>query len=1319
MTDGNDANHSDESKRIFSEFLSRRESGEEYTPEELMALHPELEDELRALFDDLKAGGDRRSSVSGSGRQRSSDHRTVAMDVPGSSPESPAAPRVVGDFRIICEIGSGGMGTVYEAEQISLKRRVALKVLPAHLSISADAVLKFRREAEAGGRQSHPGVVAIYNVGEEGGVHFIAQELVEGGITLADNLAEIRQSRPRPAGYFREAAALMVDVADALGHAHQAGVIHRDIKPSNILITAEGCPKVTDFGLAKVEDALSLSRTGDFAGTPYYMSPEQAASRRIGIDKRTDIFSLGVTFYELLALDRPFEGDTSHEVLRKILLDEPRDPRKLCARVPRDLAVICLKAMEKKPEARYASMDEFSNDLRRWLSGDVILARPAGPGARLWKRMKRSPAISAAISVALLAMIALLAYILWSYPQIRAGKLDAEAAAVQARAAERDAVEQRDAKQAALGDLEKALERSDGLRLAALSGSLRASCPGLALSLALESARRSPGLAANNAVLEALKTSHELQVVVSYLPAHSLSFNHDATRLLVASEENKARIYDVEQGGELVAFVGHEGPINSAFFNSNETLVITASDDMTARIFDAATGEEMFRLEGHEGKVVAARFSPDDSRILTLSDDRSVRVWDAATGEQTGRLFGWFANKVDDALFSPDGLKILTRYADSKAVRLWDSTSAEAIFTFRERLSTITHVRFSPDGSEVLIALNNGKVLLVDASTGKETARLEGHKGGVNHVAFSPDGRLIVTASMDKTARVWERDVCTLEQIFTGHRERVSFAAFSPDSRKVLTFSDRDLCARLWDVETGAVEVVFAGHEAGIRHAVFSADGGRVATTSSDQTVRIWTVSKSALTRRVGTAEDRFGSVRFSPNGRWLVAVGKGGSRSILCDARTGEVVSVFPSRGEGESPAGRDSDDGAVIELTATKRDGAVVHAQTLAAKGVTSASFSPDSSRLFITFDNGRSARVVDLATGEVCADFEESFWIGGINYGAFSPDNRHLAIASHSRVARVIDATTGEELHALVGHKPVILNLFNYFKASYSPDGRQVLTSSSDGTARIWDAGSGKELLLIENVTGPIANSFFSPEGEIFVTVALFGLTTNAWDTTTGEELYSVFGFNAANPFSPDGRLIAAASPFSHPIQIRDAKTGEVRQSLWGHTDRVPTCLFSPDGKRLVTASQDGTARVWDLDEGAEILTIRASGAGMSSAAFSPDGRSVITVTSDGVVMFWPVDPLSVAAHSPPRQLTLMERRKYHVWSESDEKSLGLIDRLFRDLATTRELVAAIEEDENLTEPVRRLALSMAHSRLWKEEDIREKQERIGPEDLFPIK
>ncbi|MBU0754149.1 MAG: SUMF1/EgtB/PvdO family nonheme iron enzyme, partial [Planctomycetes bacterium] len=203
------------------------------------------------------------------------------------------------------------------------------------------------------------------------------------------------------------------EIADALQHAHDTGVIHRDIKPSNILLTEEGLPKVTDFGLAKVEDALALSRTGDFAGTPYYMSPEQAMSRRMGIDSRTDIYSLGVTLYEMLTLHRPFEGRTSHEVLKKIMLVDPDTPHKANPSVPRDLSVICLKAIEKMPEKRYQSMKEFSEDLDRFLSGDVILAKPAGMGARFRKRVKRNPVMSAAIGVALAAVVVLAVVLPW------------------------------------------------------------------------------------------------------------------------------------------------------------------------------------------------------------------------------------------------------------------------------------------------------------------------------------------------------------------------------------------------------------------------------------------------------------------------------------------------------------------------------------------------------------------------------------------------------------------------------------------------------------------------------------------------------------------------------------------------------------------------------------------------------------------------------------------------------------------------------------------------------------------------------------------
>lgn len=393
---GRDPNR--ESEEIFQEFLRRTRSGESVDPEEYLRQYPEMEEELKRLFDQMK------------GEAVPEGEFPVA---PGGEEEKGEVPRVLGDFRIIREIGSGGMATVYEAAQISLSRRVALKVLPSHLSISGRAVQKFQREAEAGGRQCHPGIVAIYAVGEHEGVHYIAEELVEGGYSLDDRLEDLRGKGEVPIGYFREAAKLIAKVSDALQNAHDSGVIHRDVKPSNILLTTKGQPKVTDFGLAKVEDALALSRTGDFAGTPYYMSPEQAMSRRIGIDHRTDVYSLGVTLYEMLTLIRPFEGETTQDILKKIILQDPKDPHRVNPRVPRDLGVICLKAMEKDPNHRYQTMTEFGDDLCRFLHGEMIHAKPIGRVVRFWKRIKRNPVLSVTAGIALVAIVALLLLVPW------------------------------------------------------------------------------------------------------------------------------------------------------------------------------------------------------------------------------------------------------------------------------------------------------------------------------------------------------------------------------------------------------------------------------------------------------------------------------------------------------------------------------------------------------------------------------------------------------------------------------------------------------------------------------------------------------------------------------------------------------------------------------------------------------------------------------------------------------------------------------------------------------------------------------------------
>jgi len=403
---------SDPVTAALAEFRDAWFSGQRLDPETFCRDFPECGPELRVKIDDFLYVADEPADGGGAGDRKRSEIFDGSWATAGT---------ILGDFQIISEIRRGGMGAVYEAQQISLQRRVALKILPPHLSILDSAVMKFRREAEAGGRQSHPGIVAVYAVGEHEGIHYIAQELVERGRTLADWLEEFDSRGDLPRGYFRKAARFVAEAADALQYAHESGVIHRDIKPSNILITKEGLPKITDFGLAKVEDALALTRTGDLAGTPYYMSPEQAVCRRVGIDKRTDIYSLGVTLYEALTLDVPFDGDTSHDVLVKIMLKEPAEPHKVNSRVPLDLSVICLKAMEKDPARRYQSMADFAGDLRRFLSGDTIVAKPASPGRRAWKWMIRHPAISATATVAFLAVNVIVGSVLfWSYPRIRA-----------------------------------------------------------------------------------------------------------------------------------------------------------------------------------------------------------------------------------------------------------------------------------------------------------------------------------------------------------------------------------------------------------------------------------------------------------------------------------------------------------------------------------------------------------------------------------------------------------------------------------------------------------------------------------------------------------------------------------------------------------------------------------------------------------------------------------------------------------------------------------------------------------------------------------
>lgn len=397
------------------EYLDALEAGQRLDVSTFLSKHEEIAAPLRECLDGLRMVHAAAGALHEPG--------------PGSAPAAALHGEPLGDYRLLREVGRGGMGVVYEALQMSLGRRVALKVLSFAAALDGRRLQRFKNEAQAAALLQHPGIVPVYAVGCERGVHYYAMQLIEGRslATLLENWTESehdvptvdedvvtprasRSTLPDLTGddHYSSVARLGVQAARALDYAHQLGVVHRDIKPGNLLLDNEGKLWVADFGLAQMQNDVHLTRSGELLGTLRYMSPEQAMSQPALVDHRTDIYSLGATLYEMLTLMPVFAGDDRVQMLRQIAQVEPIPPRRHDPSIPIELETIVLKALAKVPAERYATAAELADDLQRYLDDKPILARRPALRERFtrWARRHRS-LVGSALALVILLVIGL------------------------------------------------------------------------------------------------------------------------------------------------------------------------------------------------------------------------------------------------------------------------------------------------------------------------------------------------------------------------------------------------------------------------------------------------------------------------------------------------------------------------------------------------------------------------------------------------------------------------------------------------------------------------------------------------------------------------------------------------------------------------------------------------------------------------------------------------------------------------------------------------------------------------------------------------